>query len=239
MEQDSAVPLNQTRIWQIPVANSAARATSLEASLDSIEQQRARAYLSGSARLEFVTGRAVLRRLLARALGVRPGEVGFSVGELGKPALAAPHDSRLTFSLSHSAGWVLCALGWNRDLGIDLQRHVARRDHMAIARWACSPEELRELEGRTGQEQIASFYTCWCRKEAVLKALGVGLSFPVQSLDVLSQPGTAIFHGEAASLARGPWHVRDLETQPGHSAAIAIRGQDAVLMRSTWDWSLE
>jgi len=239
VDQDSTLHVNEAKIWRISVSDSAARVTSLAASLDSIEQQRARAYLSGSARFEFVTGRAVLRRLLARLLGVPPGEVSFSIGKFGKPALAAAHNSRLTFSLSHSAGWVLCALGWNRDLGIDLQRHAARMDHLALARWVCSPEELREIEGRVGPEQVASFYTCWCRKEAVLKALGVGLSFPVQSLDVLSQPGTVVLDGEAASLAQGPWHVRDLETQPGHSAAIAIRGPDAALTRSTWDWGLE
>src|SRR5208282_2181592 len=118
-----------------------------------------------------------LRVLLGHYLGVAPGGIEFSYGPKGKPRLAAPVDVR--FNISHSGGLALFAFTLDCEIGVDVEHIRPLRDMQEIAsRFFCA-EEATELMSLPAHGREQAFYLCWTRKEAYLKAVGEGLSEPI------------------------------------------------------------
>jgi 4'-phosphopantetheinyl transferase len=212
-------------VWQVPIPCEEA-VEALEQMLSVAERHRAKELLVPHARAAFVSTRAALRQLLSGYLGVRPMDVTFQLGSFGKPRLATNHDSRLRFNVSHAREISLCAVAWGRDIGVDVEAHLDGADLVRLAERVCAPDELQQLRTTAGDDHVSSFYRCWSKKEAILKATGDGLSLPtLPLLDVLSRPGSLILRGEMPSLARGTWQVHDVDVGPGYSAAVAFRSE--------------
>ena len=123
----------------------------------------------------FTVVRGLLRAILGRYAGVDPAAFVFSYSAKGKPAIEAPADARLlTFNVSHSADIALIAVGRERSVGVDVER---RRDIEALetSRHFFSQEEIDVLRSVSGAERQRAFFSCWTRRESVLKACGEGL----------------------------------------------------------------
>jgi 4'-phosphopantetheinyl transferase len=142
--------------------------------------------------------------ILGTYLGVSPDSLKFVVGPLGKPSLVPEQHGGLEFNLSHSGETALLAVARGRAVGIDIVRHDATVDHAGIASRVFSPGELKALDDRSADGAIASFYQTWARKEAALKARGLGLA----SGPVADQPGQ--------------WETFDIDVGEGYSAALAV-----------------
>lgn len=153
-----------------------ARALPLSAEAASLSDYR-RARLAGLkselARRESLGAELLLRR----ALGAPEGEpLRIGVRDGGKPFLP---DREVFFSLSHSGGFVLCALS-DRELGADLQRE--RRWNESVARRCFAPPEREWI--LSAADRDAAFHQVWAMKESYIKALGTGLSLPLNSFSV-------------------------------------------------------
>jgi len=92
----------------------------------------------------------------------------------------------------------------------------------AIARRFFSSDEQSQLAALPADEKVAAFFRCWTRKEAYIKARGLGLSLPLDSFDVSLAPG------EPAALLRGAgnYSVRELPAPEGFAAAVVAEGTD-------------
>src|SRR5262249_56606268 len=96
-----------------------------------------------------------------------------------------------------------------------------------------SPEERRRLSALPPEQWRDGFYNCWTRKEAFVKALGLGLSHPLDSFDVAVEPG------EPATLLSpvGGWSMQGFAPRPGYLAAAVVEGDgQAVRFRGTIPW---
>jgi len=189
--------------------------------LSSSELERHARFAVPAPALEFLLGRALVRTVLSGYLGLEPRDVALRIGSRGKPELDAPAPE-LDFSLSHSQGLVACLVARDCEVGVDVEdigRSVeasslaTRFFHDAEARDVCAlPEGARALR----------FFQYWTLKEACLKALGAGLSQPLDR-----------FHFEldadgAPSLVPGPedpkgWQVAQLRLEEQFLAAVAIK----------------
>ncbi len=186
------------------------------------EAERAARFVKDADRVRYVLAHAMLRTLLARRLALAPAEIAFATGPNGKPRLAGPA-ADLAFNLSYGDGVVALAFA-QRPVGIDLE---ALRDGVAfseIGRRFFQPDEVRYLESgpesERGLELRDRFFRLWTRKEAVLKALGVGLS----GLGEVSVLGDLVVadgaQGGATRIA-----LRTLPGPPGHALALALAEQ--------------
>jgi 4'-phosphopantetheinyl transferase len=172
----------------------------------------------------FIAARGILRIILGHYLGEDPHKIRFEYTSNGKPVLAiTPDYDKLCFNLSHSCGLALYALTRDRNIGIDIE-HV--RDDVAyreIARKFFSRGEINSLESFQKEKRNEVFFRYWTRKEALLKAIGEGISSPMKHFDVSIMNGDAlspiIFPGEKIEHPR--WYVRDLFPYRGYAAAIA------------------
>lgn len=106
--------------------------------------------------------------------------------ELGKPFL--PDYPDIHFSVSHSGSWVVCAV--SRDpVGVDVE---LPRCTMEIGRRFFQPQELEGLENLPDPIRKDQLNRLWTAKEAFVKALGGGLTIPLNSFTVHLQEHHAV-----------------------------------------------
>jgi 4'-phosphopantetheinyl transferase len=126
----------------------------------------------------------------------------------------------LQFSLSHSHGVALCTIAWDRAVGCDLEWRDQELASRETADRLFSGQERDALHRLPAGQWIEGFYNCWTRKEAFVKALGRGLSHPLDSFDVSVAPGEP-----AALLApAGAWSMDGFAPRHGFQAAVVVEG---------------
>ncbi len=157
------------------------------------EKQRASRYRFSEHRAAFMASRSATRTLLAGYLNCRSRDIRFGYGPFGKPVIAQP-STQLTFNLSHSGNRMLIAVARELELGVDIEFEMGCRFTDAISTsMTCSEQARIEQAPLFFREKLLLRY--WTQKEAFLKAVGVGLSFPLTSLHVE-------FHGAGKTTIR-------------------------------------
>lgn len=172
----------------------------------------------------FLARRAATRRLLAARLGIDPDAVVVALGPFGKPYVPG---SSVRFSVSHSGPLVMIAIADGLPLGCDIEQAIPHPDLLAIAERHFTRGEYARIEGLAQHQRIAAFYDCWTRKEAYLKAVGTGMSLPMDSFEFVDTgSGTA-------RLANGgtDWLSLSWVPAPGYRAAVAAAGDRWTLDR--------
>lgn len=186
--------------------------------LDERELARARAFVYADDARRYVHAHVALRAILGAYMGCEPAALEFVEQALGKPRLlAAPQGHH--FNLSHSKDTALLALGMADELGVDIEavRDDLPGDELAAA--VLCPAEIDELGALPDGQRAQPFVTCWTRKEACLKALGLGLNLEPRSLRVG-------FDGTRVRVRAGgrELEVEDLPAHAGYRAAVAAVG---------------
>jgi 4'-phosphopantetheinyl transferase len=189
------------------------------------ESARAARFLRDQDRLRFVAARAMLRGVLGRALGIAPATVAFVYGPHGKPALAPPlSESGVRFNLSHSGGRALVAWTVGREVGADLELVRPVRYGVKIARRFFSDDEQAAFVAVEPLLWDETFFRCWTRKEAFIKAIGDGLSYPLQSFSVSMTiaPARAGVRVDGDEHAVHRWRLSAVDAGPGFLAAVVV-----------------
>ncbi len=129
----------------------------------------------------------------------------------------------MSFNLSHSDGWALLAFTRDRRIGVDVER-VRPLSDRGIARRFFAPGETAALEASPPDERPSAFFACWTRKEAVAKAVGRGLTLPLDDFEVSVRPDEpARLIGCAAEMGDpSDWHLRSFDVEDGYEAAVAV-----------------
>lgn len=142
------------------------------------EAERARALEIGAElrRGRFVSGRAALRRILARYVALGPADVRFDYDGYGKPRLA--HAGDVEFNLSHSGTRALLAVARGTAVGVDIEQIREDRRHEAIMERFFSAREQGDVLRLPPERRAEGFYLAWVAREARVKALGRGMLTP-------------------------------------------------------------
>lgn len=183
------------------------------------ERVRAAQYHQATDRRRYVQTRACLRRLLAHSIGCRPATVPLQAGPQGKPALSGGRHP--VFNLSHAGEHAYLALAEMQatdTVGIDIEQCLPSGPLPEWLTLVCDPEEAQAI--RRADDPPAQLLLHWVAKEAVLKAMGTGLSHEPSNVRVI--PG----EGDALILHTGPTQARHLRLMrlpapPGYTAALA------------------
>lgn len=152
--------------------------------LSADERARAARLRSPKIQHRFIASRGILRRILGSYLGLEPGQLVFTYGAQGKPALGGAGDAKLSFNLSHSGSLVVYAVSSGMDVGVDIEQVHLLSDLDATAATILSTPELAELQALPPAERMHRFFTLWTCKEAVLKAAGSGLTHPTKDVHI-------------------------------------------------------
>lgn len=199
----------------------------LAALLASDERQRAARFAFDRHRRRYIVARARLRQLLGERLGVSPEKVNLAYSPAGKPSLAPGYERDLRFNLSHCEDVAVYTFADAAEVGIDVEAVRELDDADAVAERCFSPVEYDVYRGLPERERPQGFFNCWTRKEAFIKALGSGLSHPLDSFDVSLAPGepARILRAGGVPGERCGWTLRSFVPGPGFVGAVAVQAE--------------
>ena len=215
----------------LPLGDSSYR-EELASLLSSDERDRADRFYFSPDCARFTTTRAALRLLLGRYLSASPQEIRFAYSGYGKPRLS--EDVGVQFNVSHTKDMAMFAFTRIGEVGIDVERHRQVKMLDGMAERCLAAAQYEQFSSLGDEAKKSAFFRFWTRKEAVIKAVGLGLSQPLKDFDV------SFLEGEEASLLRAEWDFGDvtewslheLEVSPEHQAAVAIRNRDVSVICS-------
>jgi 4'-phosphopantetheinyl transferase len=220
----AALTANEVHLWIASLAPTPAAYDVSAAAVTADEREQASRFRWDTHRRRYVTGRGRLRRLLAGYLGIEPLAVPLTTNAHGKPMLDDP-SLPVRFNLAHSEDIAVYAVTRDRDVGVDVERIDPTVDVDGLARRTLSATEHAAIEQLAGDDRTDAFFRLWTRKEAVLKATGVGLSAGPRNVDV--SVGSFVVLPATDELAQSQWQVRDFAAVPGYAAAVAVYVDDA------------
>lgn len=216
--------IDEIHVWQVGLERDATSVRALLETLSPDENQRANKYHFANHRDRFIVARGTLRKILAAYLDIEPTRIAFSHNKFGKPVLDLENEM-IHFNVSHSEDLALVAVTRRQEVGIDVEFINDDIEIRKSAESIFSPAEVTALKALPLESQRATFFEVWTRKEALLKALGRGFSYPPRQFTVLpSAEGSNIsarteeFHG-----IRG-WSLVSLPSVQKYSAALAVKG---------------
>ena len=225
---------DDVHVWLADVDASGPARERLVSALSADERARAARFCFERDRRRYAHCRGVLRHLLAAYLNVDPRDSVFQTGPNGKPHLARPAARQLAFNVSHSEALALIAVSRRGEVGIDIEAYRPLPDRDVLARQFFSPNESARLGSLPETCRAAAFFTCWSRKEAFVKAVGDGLSYPLAAFDVAFAPGEPPrldVPGDRPGADR--WALEALAAPPGYAAALVTEGRRRV---ACWTW---
>jgi len=228
-----ALGSDEVHVWQASLDVQAVLHARWQTTLSADELVRAQRFHSSIHRDRYIAGRGILRDLLARYLRTPARGFQFSLNAHGKPALAPGSEvADVRFNLSHSGDLALFAFTMSRDVGVDVECLRPLDRAMDLAERFFSPNEVEEIRTLPVEFQHQLFFQCWTRKEAYIKARGLGLSISLSSFSVpidshLNAYLPIVDHGDTEARR---WRLRALKPSDGYVAAVATEGTD---------WSLD
>ena len=233
-----ALNKSEVHVWMATLDRQPSVIDRFWQALSGDEQERAARFRFLKDRLQFIFARGVLRELLGGYLKVPPGSVRFRYSDFGKPFLAEEFGStHLQFNVSHAGAIVLLAFAIDLELGVDVEEVRADLATEALAERFFSAREVAIIRSLPETLRGEAFFNCWTQKEAFIKAIGEGLSCPLDHFDVVPPPGEPA--GLLATRVQGhpasKWLLKGLDVKPGFKAAIAVENKGWELR--CWQWA--
>ncbi|SHK10347.1 4'-phosphopantetheinyl transferase [Nocardiopsis flavescens] len=206
--------------------------------LDARERARGDRFLHRADRDRHLLARAMSRLVLAERAGCGPREVEFELRcrscdekeragaerdaePHGKPHPAGPARG-WEISVSHSGEWVVLVVSDGVPVGVDVERVAPARDLEGLAAYTLSDTEREVWEALSGEERRGAFFGYWARKEALLKATGLGLAGGLRRVTV-SPPhtGARLLEWTGGGDPASSW-LADLDRGEEYRAALAV-----------------
>lgn len=233
---------NHIHLWQISL-DSISSLETYYAILPVDEKKRADRFVFDKHRQRFILAHFGLRKILSGYLNIAPEKIQFETLSHGKPQIHqdqryyqyrtpinqfihheaqdwTPIKHSLEFNLSHSEDVALLGIRTEKMIGVDIEYHQDR-EFLGIAEHVFSEKECQILAGLSDPLQIQSFFHVWAQKEAFIKAIGQGLSYPLKTLTVASLPPAGIIEKNDAHPDLNDWYMHSFQPNPHCQAAVA------------------
>jgi 4'-phosphopantetheinyl transferase len=190
-------------------------------------------FLSEKDKNRFLFSHGMLRAVLAYYTGNDPRSINFIQNPFGKPALEQLRhegfNNELRFNMAHSNDIVVVAVTCRNEVGIDVEYMRDIEDGEMIVTHHFSLEEQRYLHNLSPLEFRKRFFTCWTLKEAFIKALGKGLSYPLDTfsvIDCVNQKNDTVRLQEPSD---EEWYQTTFALHPSYKAAVVLQNLKPIL----------
>lgn len=222
-------------VWAAGLDVTIEKLSSYKQALSLDERRRAARFQFDHQRKRFIAGRGILREILSSYLDVKPIELKLDYSPLGKPSIAG-FSEKLQFNLTYSNNLILIAITRVCAIGIDVEYIKLITDIENVARNFFSTEEAERLMALAEDDRVSAFYKIFVRKEAYLKAMGVGLSDTIRQIEVSflrNEPARIrSIHGDKR--AGVCWTLMELTPAFGFTGAVAAAEKNLRFL--LWQW---
>ncbi|MEW5814777.1 MAG: 4'-phosphopantetheinyl transferase superfamily protein [Spirochaetota bacterium] len=189
-------------IWLFSIKNVEPLIAKLQEILQKEEREKIDNYRVESAKQSFILSRGIVRLLLSRYIKVKPENILIVYNHNSKPEIdRSINNNSVSFNLSHSGNAILIGFAMKRRIGVDIERIHPLKKVDEIAQYVFSAGEYEEFVKLPFSKKQKVFFSCWTRKEAVIKALGLSIG---ETFDQFSVPLTSGRTGERITLEKYP-----------------------------------
>lgn len=221
-----ALPVDTIHLWAWRLLGTRTSREPDLSELDPQETDRCLRFHYLRDRANFAVCHRNMRHILAAYLHQPAASLVFTTGQGGKPCLR----DGLQFNLSHCAGAGMLAVAWNIEVGIDVE--APRPVKHEVATRYFSKVELQQLAELSPDEWPQGFLRCWTRKEALLKAEGVGLRIPLNAFDVsLGKDDPLLLGFRSPATFHHPWKLYNVAPWQEFTACLAAAAPPAAIHR--------
>lgn len=223
-------------VWRIRTTLDADHVARFGSLLSRAQRDRAMRLRITEKRDQYIITQGLTRIVLGRMLDTAPEALAFTRGPKGKPYLDGEFsDTGTQFNMTHTSHMALVAVAMHREVGIDIERIRDNLQWEKLARRYFSEQEYRGFRELPGESKLRAFFTCWTRKEAVLKAIGTGLGGGLASFDVSVDPDAppVLLGNRWQGRFHGDWSMAQIE--PGNGYVATLVGEGNGFTVRCWD----
>lgn len=182
------------------------------------EKTQAEKFINKPLRDRYVMSHGLLRYLLSLYISSEPHEIQYSVNQFGKPFLKEK-SSRVQFNMSHSKDYAAYIIGLDYQIGIDIEWKDKTINFEEISDLVLSPAETNNFKTLEPKKKFHTFYDIWTKKEAIVKAIGEGLSYPIKTIEIMNSADNA---KGCYTVNGNTFHCSELQNLDGYAGAIAL-----------------
>jgi 4'-phosphopantetheinyl transferase len=219
--------IDEVEVWHGTVAAKDEDYLTYWRMLDEAEQKQAQKFNHVLLQQRYVVIHGRLRQLLGQLLNKPPEKINIKKAEYGKPYLADYPE--LAFNLSHTADRVVVAVGWNCQLGVDIELCKPRINLSGLVNKCFAEEEVTYWTQLPEAQKNQDFYRFWTRKEAFVKATGQGIVSGLHHCVINPEKPTGFLRVPAQCGKASAWHVLDIELGEGVCSALVTDKKISVI----------
>ncbi len=217
---------NKAHIWCVAHNKFTNFIKKLRTVLSEEEQHQANRFYFAKDQERYIVARGLLRHILSWYVACKPASISFIYNKYGKPELSPicnPLD--LNFNLSHSGEIILYSFILHSAIGIDVERICPKSDYENIVYSHFSDIEKEMFSKIPDRDKNKAFFHYWTRKESYIKALGMGLSYPLNEFSVCFLPGQESKYTNIIKKngEKDDWVVRTIAPMPGYTGAVSVK----------------
>lgn len=222
--QTPPLNLKEVHIWRVRLEQPGDKATSFKSVLSPDELERAGRFYFDRDRQRYIVARGQLRWLLADYLSQPAAEIDFEYSAQGKPGLVG--EAGVQFNVSHAQDVILLGFCRGTPLGVDVEQVRPLSDMDAVAHRSFSTEEYADYLSFPPEQKPTAFFNCWTRKEAFIKAVGEGLSYPLREFSVALLPDDPVRFRQirGSTAVATAWTLHSIRPDTGYVGALALKG---------------
>jgi 4'-phosphopantetheinyl transferase len=215
---DLKLPEKQNHVWLASLDDVGPFLDAMTDCLSQVERDRAARFKFLADQRRYLIAHAALRSVLGMYLSVHPAAIELDSSLLGKPRLAPDlAGSKIEFNLSHSSDIALIAVARGMEVGVDVERVREDFAFEPIAQRFFTPREVTVLGDLPPELRREAFYKCWTSKEALMKGKGLGISGPLDEVQIqFTDTGLHVIP------VLGDWTLFRLSPIGGYAAALAL-----------------
>ena len=229
----NSVGADEIHVWHV-FAECLTEPAGLRSLLSAQEIERMNRLRHERDRTLFLWARGLVRTVLASYLDCTCDEVRFAANDFGKPILLVDGPPPLFFNLTHSRGAIALAVSGGRKVGIDVEERHRPVDYLALAERFFAPPEACHLKRLHPDEVPDAFFAIWTLKEAFVKGIGRGLTFPLEAFCFDMDGSRLKAYRPLADFVERDWHFHQLDLGERHRGALAVRGSGATVEMRDW-----
>ena len=192
------------------------------------ERERVSRFALEQSRQRYVVTRTTLRKILGEYLNISPSDVQLAYGQYGKPeVIQDAKTNHLQFNISHAGDLAVIAIARDFRIGIDLEKLRPIPSIEDMIKRFFSSEEIDSFCVMPVEKRSRAFMRGWTRKEAFVKAVGDGLSFPLDRINIAFVEDTVgYFYTLDDTQKINLWSFKDISISLDYVASLVMEGHE-------------
>lgn len=221
------IPDNEIHIYQFPLADERDQSEidGFAKVLSPDESEKANRFKFNKHRSNYITSRYYLRVLTGMYIATKPHKIVFHYTDKDKPYIK-PDSNNIKFNLAHSGNRCVFAFTKIYDVGIDIEHKREIPDAREICHRFFSEKEIEDLNKVNDELVSDTFLLCWTRKEAFIKAVGEGLSYPLAEFTVSLDNNTPEITGISKDQSEVTlWNLYNINAGKDYLCSLAVKSE--------------